>query len=48
MRDYVGEYLSTYQLLGLLLLLGAAFFTVAFTANRLLSRRAPSVSKNSS
>ncbi|WP_018347722.1 NADH-quinone oxidoreductase subunit A [Longispora albida] len=40
------DYLGSYRLLGLLLILGAAFFTVAFTANRLLSRRAPSAGKN--
>ncbi|MEV6526517.1 NADH-quinone oxidoreductase subunit A [Longispora sp. NPDC051575] len=42
------EYLSTYRLLGLLLVLAGGFFTVAFTANRLLSRRVPSPGKGAS
>jgi NADH-quinone oxidoreductase subunit A len=39
---------GTYRLLGLLLVLGAIFFFVAFAANRLLSRRVPSAGKGAS
>jgi len=37
----VGGYLGGYATLGLLLVFGAAFFVVAFTANRLLRPRRP-------
>jgi len=37
----VGGYLGSYSTLGLLLLVGGAFFVVAFTANRLLRPSRP-------
>jgi len=40
-------YLAQYRTLGLLLLIGVAFFTVAFTANRLLRPHRPSAAKES-
>src|SRR5881392_1073860 len=40
-------YLAQYRTLGLLLLVGVAFFTVAFTANRLLRPHRPSAAKES-
>ncbi|MGH3711871.1 MAG: NADH-quinone oxidoreductase subunit A [Micromonosporaceae bacterium] len=41
----MGGYLGGYATLGLLLLVGAGFFTVAFTANRLLRPHDPTADK---